>query len=382
MGGEIITGPSSTAQLTFLLGSEYGGLYAAAAALRAGGLHVGVPRPELANASIALHQPDHEHLWQWQALRRYFADLGLPPIAEVPEELLSAADRAYQGRTFAHCLARSLDGGTPFFYADHLGALALPLLIEAAGMLGVSWSAWFFFSHPGAEMARLRQERGVPPPLTEFAWRNVTAAALVHGGEAVRIVDMDSLSPAAWHSLSIEICGVHTPMPAHPRCPAPPQRSLLSPQTERLHEGLSGYAAGRTPWRALRDTARAARQAMAEQSGWQYFDCLDCGALDAQAQRLMARAEHLTSEEACGCGTGNGGDARDAAERELLRQQRDFAARLFLHDQCLRIRYQNSLEDLRSLHERELEALKEKFRRRHRRRKERLRRLMEKARAQ
>lgn len=344
-------------------------------------MNVGVPRPELANGAVSQHQPDHGHLWQWQALRRYFADFGLPPIAELPPALLSAEDRAYQARTFANCLGRSLDGGAPFFYADHLGALALPLLIEAAGILGVSWSAWFFFSHPGAEMARLRQERGVPLPLTEFIWRNVAAAAVVHGGEAVRLVDMDSLSPASWSSVSIEICGVPTPLPAQPHFPAPFERAPLSPLTFRLHEALAGHAAGCAPWSALRDAALVTRQAMAEQSGWQYFDCLDCGALDAQAERLLARAQHLAAKEAA-AGSGAGADARDAAERELLRQQRDFATRLFLHDQSLRVRYQNSLEDLRRLHERELAALKERIRHRHRRRKERLRRLMEKARPQ
>ena len=37
-------------QLIFLLGSEGSGLYTVARALRTGGLNVGEPRPELANA--------------------------------------------------------------------------------------------------------------------------------------------------------------------------------------------------------------------------------------------------------------------------------------------------------------------------------------------
>lgn len=370
----------STAQLTFLLGSELGGLYAVAAALRAGGLHVGVPRPELDNCSVALHQPDHAGLWQWQALRRYFADLGLPPIAEVPDALLSAEERAYQSRTFAHCLGRSLDGGVPFFYADHLGALALPLLIAAAGILGVSWAAWFFFSRPGAEISRLREERGVPIPLSEFVWRNVATAVVVRGGEAVRHVDMERLDAEAWRSLSTELCGSETPLPAHPICPAPSPGPVLSPRTVRLHEDLAAHAAGTAPWSVLHDTALSAHHAMAEQSGWQYFDCLDCGELDAQAQRLLTRAQNLTAEAASGLE--DVPDARDAAERELLQQQRDFATRLFLHDQSLRIRYQNSLEDQRRLHERELEALREAAKRRNRRRKERLQRLLERTRPQ
>lgn len=380
--GEIITESASTAQLTFLLGCEFGGLYAAADAFRAGGINVGVPRPELANTAVALHQPDHGNLWQWQALRRYFADLGLPPIAEVPPALLSAEHRSFQVRTFARCLGRSLDRGSPFFYADHLGALALPLLIEAAGQLGVSWAAWFFFSHPGAEMNRLRQERGVPLPLSEFVWRNVAACAVVHGGEAVGFVDMASLNPASWERLSTRICAAPTPLPAWPHSPAPFPRPPLSPHTVRLYEALVEHAAGKAPWSVLHAAALAAHQAMEEQSGWQYFDCLDCGALDAQAQRLLARAQHLGAEAAS---LGDGPpeeDPRGTAERELLRQQRDFATRLFLHDQSLRIRYQNSLEDLRRLHAREIEALKEQGRRRHRRRKERLRRFMEKARPQ
>ena len=73
-------------------------------------------------------------------------------------------------------------------------------------------------------------------------------------------------------------------------------------------------------------------------------------------------------------------DLLDAAQRELLRQKQDFAARLFLHSQSLRIRYQNALEDMRLRHESELAALKEAARRGSRRRKELLRRLLEKAR--
>ncbi|WP_308620487.1 hypothetical protein [uncultured Desulfovibrio sp.] len=374
------------AQLIFLLGSEGGGVYTVARALRGSGLNVGEPRPELANRAIVRHQPDHGHLWQWQALRRYFGEFGLPPIAEIPADLLSPEARAYYAGTFARCLGQSLAVGAPFVYADHMGALALPLLVEAAGMLGVSWAAWFFFSHPAGEVARLRQERGVPAPLAEFVWRNVAAAAIVHSHEGLRCVDMDALSPAVWHGVYAEITGTEAPPPPPLPAPsAPPAGERLSPGTLRLHAALTDYAAGRTSWAVLRETALAARHAQEAQNGWQYVDCLDCGELDAQARRLLAHARAV-AEEAAATDAPDAGAATEAplemAERELLCQRQEFATRLFLHNQSLRIRCQNALEDLRQRHARELQALKETARRRCKRRKERLRRLLEKARIQ
>lgn len=364
------------AQLIFLLGSECGGLYAAAGALRGSGLNVGVPRPELANPALVRHQPDHGHLWQWQALRRYFSDLGLPPIAEVPPDRLSPEERAYYAGTFARCLRRSLEVGTPFVCADHLGSLALPLLAEAAAMIGVSWSACFFFSHPAGEMALLRRDRGVPLPLAEFVWRNVATSAIVHSREGMRCVDMDALSPAAWRALYAEITGSDAPaVPPLPVPMVPPASVTLSAGTVRLYEGLSGYAAGRISWSELRGTAREEYRAQQEQNGWQYVDCLDCGELDAQARRLLMQARAVAG------GEGAEADPSEDAEREGLRREQDFAARLFLHNQSLRIRCQNALEDMRQRHEQELAALKEAARRRSRRRKERLRRLLEKERA-
>ena len=133
---------------------------------------------------------------------------------------------------------------------------------------------------------------------------------------------------------------------------------------------------------ALREAALTAHRAQVEQNGWQYVDCLDCGELDAQARRLLARAGAVAGTEPASGTPGQEGtaDLLDAAQRELLRQKQDFAARLFLHSQSLRIRYQNALEDMRLRHESELAALKEAARRRSRRRKELLRRLLEKAR--
>lgn len=373
------------AQLIFLLGSEGGGVYTVAGALRGSGLNVGEPRPELANRAIVRHQPDHGHLWQWQALRRYFGELGLPPIAEVPADLLSPAEREYYAGTFARCLGQSLAVGAPFAYADHLGALALPLLVEAAGMLGVSWAAWFFFSHPAGEVARLRQERGVPAPLAEFVWRNVAAAAIVHSREGLRCVDMDALSPASWRKVYAEITGTEAaPPPPLPAPPVPPAGERLSPGTLRLHAALADYAAGRTSWTGLRETALAARHAQEEQNGWQYVDCLDCGELDAQARRLLAHAQAVAGAPATDAPDAGAAteDPLELAERELLRQRQEFATRLFLHNQSLRIRCQNALEDLRQRHAREVQVLKETTRHRCKRRKERLRRLLEKARGQ
>lgn len=360
--------------LFFLLGSEYGGLYSVARGISRLGLNAGSPLPGLANRFATRHQPDHAELWLWQALRRFFEDIGLPPVAEPPPGILSGDDRAYYARNFARCMGKSLAGGV-FCYADHLAALALPLLFRAADMLGANWKAWFFFSSPAREISFLKNEKGAPPPLTEFVWRNTAAAAAVH--KRISFVDLDNFDREKWEKLLREIS------PDIGDCGEPPECGTecetdgvkLSSLTANLYRELVRSASAGVSTEKLRHEASCARAAQAEQNGWQYLDYLDCGELDARARRLLS---HPETDRACHAQERGTDIISDDMEREQMRLRHDFATQLFLHNQSLRRHYLNCLEDERQIHEREIAALREKYARLGLRHKNRLRILFDK----
>lgn len=96
--------------LVLLMGSECSGVHALAKALSDLGLPCGQPFASLRNPLTIRHMPSHGGLWYWSAIRRFFEDMGLPPIAEVPEERLSPEEWEYYSRLIARCLGQSLQG--------------------------------------------------------------------------------------------------------------------------------------------------------------------------------------------------------------------------------------------------------------------------------
>ena len=338
----------SNPRLLLFMGSECGGLYALAKTFGSMGLPCGLPFASLRNPLTVRHMPSHGGLWYWSAIRRFFEDMGLPPIAEVPEDRVSPEEREYYTRLVARCLGQSLQGGS-FLCADHLTPLVLPLVLEAVEALKARVELYFFFSHPAREVAALRHNQGQAARLTEYAWRNTAAAAIRHGGQRVRFIEADALDATAWQSLAREILEFFgpdaPPLPesfSAPRVePLPPVgEAALSPLTRQLYEALRAHTRGEGR-QALEEAGNAVYSAHVEQSGWQYVDCLDCGTLNSHARRLLAqagqsaRAGQPEAPEAC--------DPRlpddqagwlallDATERKLLEARQDFESKLFLH---------------------------------------------------
>lgn len=383
--------------LVLLMGSERSGIYTLTKSFSELGLRCGYPRASLRNPLTIRHMPPHGGLWYWSAIRRFFEDMGLPPIAEVPAERLSPEEREYYSRLVARCLEQSLQGKS-FLCTDHLTSLALPLVLRAVEEMNIHMEMYFFFSHPVREMAALRREQGQALQLSEYIWRNTAAAAIRHGGQRIHIIEADALDATAWRSVAREILECFgpdvPPLPEHfslPRMEPLPslEESALSPLTRQLYEALRAHVRGEN-WQTLEAAAHTVYMAQVEQSGWQYVDCLDCGTLDAHAKRLLAQAGELEKSvqqdtpAECGCQLpDNQADWRallDASERKLLEARQDFEYRLFLHSDSLHRHYMHRLEDERRLQAQAVCEEKEKMRQRRKRHSVRLRALWEKLR--
>lgn len=387
----------SNPRLLLFMGSECGGLYALAKTYGSMGLRCGLPFGSLRNPLTIRHMPPHGALWYWSAIRRFFEDMGLPPIAEVPEDRVSPEEREYYTRLVARCLGQSLQGGS-FLCADHLTPLVLPLVLEAVEALKVRVELYFFFSHPAREVAALRRNQGQAARLSEYVWRNTAAAAIRHGGRRLHFIEADALDATAWRTVAREILEFFGPdapqLPENFSAPClEPLPSLdetaLSPLTRQLYGALRAHARGED-WQTLEAAAQTAYAAQMEQSGWQYVDCLDCGTLDAHARRLLAQAGRTPQAgqteptEIC---SGlpplpeNQADwlaLLDAAERKLLEARQDFESRLFLHSDSLHRHYMHRLEDERRLQAQAACREKENMRQRRKRHSARLRVLWKK----
>lgn len=375
------------------MGTERGGLYPMTKAFGESGLPCGAPLGMLRSTLASMHMPAHRHFWYWNALRRLFADMGLPPIAPVPPDRMTPEERGYYVTLLARCLMQHANNAA-FICADHLTALALPLVAEALAALPVRTEMLFFFSHPAAEIRTLRLEQGQAPRLSEFVWRNTVAAAVLHGGANIHFVETDCADSASLRSLADEVSAFTGMRLAAPRLPAPPPSALshdgpsLSPLTVELYEALRDATRGGAR-EVLRKAAVKVHEAQWEQNGWQYLDCLDCGGIDSHARLLLAQSGRTAdSAEERGPVTpetlalpqdeADWPELLDAAERRLLEARQDFETRLFLHTDSLSRYYAEQLEDARRLHARELELLRERCRKSRKRRHARLRRLLPK----
>lgn len=382
--------------LVLLMGSECSGIYTLTKSFSELGLRCGQPFASLRNTLTIRHMPPHGGLWYWSAIRRFFEDMGLPPIAEVPEERLSPEAREYYIRLVARCLGQSLHGKS-FICADHLTPLILPLVLRAVEEMNIHMEMYFFFSHPAREMEALRREQGQAFKLSEYVWRNTAAAAIRHGGRRLHVIEADALDGPAWQTVACEILELfgpdapalseHFTTPHMEPLPAL-EESALSPLTRQLYGALHAYTQGKN-WQMVETAAQTVYTLHVEQGGWQYVDCLDCGTLDAHAKRLLAQTGQSVQAGAYmpdGCSTrlpDNQADwlaLLDGAERKLLEARQDFESRLFLHSDSLHRYYMHRLEDERLLHGQAASREKENMRQRRKRHSARLRALWEKLR--
>lgn len=353
------------------------------------GFRVGIPNKELNNPHATRHQPGHEALWYWRAIRRFFEDMGLPPIAEIPEDRLSYEERKYYTRTFARSLGQSLDGDS-FICCDTLTSLVLPLVHEAVQLSCVNCREWFFFSNPAMAVWQLKHDNGTPPKLAEFTWRNIAAAAGRHNHGSIRFINMDSMDHPTWQNLLEEISHYYgCPMPRNLTLPVPvvpyAECELLSPRTLNLYEAMRVHSAGMADWRDLAKIATETWQSQVEENGWQYLDCLDCGEMDAHARRLLDGAVYdgndpdmplaATDEETWL-------NLLDSAERKLLQAKQDYETRLFLQAQSISIKYMNCLADERLINKQNQDRISEKRKKIAQRRKNRYRKLFAKTKSQ
>lgn len=376
-------------KLLIFMGTQCGGMREVANALRRHGFRVGLPAKEIENPHATRHQPTHEQLWYWRAVRRFFEDFGLPPIAEIPDDRLSCMEQEYYVRAFARSLGRSLDHEA-FICADHLTSLVLPLLYQAVQLLEVECRTWFFFAHPASEVWQLKHQEGIPPRLAEFAWRNMAAAAGRHNRGNIHFIDMDGLDQGNWQKLLADIsafygCAIPENLPM-PVITSPFTGNMLpAAGTMELYETMRAHATEEADWRNLARVAKKAWIAQVEQNGWQYLDCLDCGEMDAHSKRLLdGTTDKMDSPNlpVCPAGDETWADLLDNAERELLQARQEYETRLFLQAQSLSQEYINCLTDVRLLNRQNEDHLLEKRKRIAKRRKARYRKLFEQIKSQ
>ena len=376
-------------KLLLFMGTERSGVYALARTFSAMKLPCGFPLANLRNPLAVRHMPPYPQLWYWSAVRRIFEELGLPAIAEIPEDRVSPEERALFVRTIARCLQKHLITES-FLCGDHLTALVLPFVKAAVAQINIVVQPYLFFTHPAREIAILGREQGQPAALTEFMWRNTLVAALRHARPDWRILDADSLDRSGWQVLAADIvqalrpgqqCIVPTGLPAQE--PLPPQGSVhLSAQTLELYAALQDLAAGKVSLDEVKSVAQDMHALQVEQNGWQYAGCLDCGTLHQHAQRLLAQAEpeeeHADDLSPLLPDTEQGWLALlEEMEQKLLSARRDYDTALFLHSDSLHRHYMHLLEDERQLCATEIAREKAAARQRSRRHTARVRAVVE-----
>lgn len=371
--------------LILLMGSEAGGLYQIGVTFRRMGLPCRTPVASLREPVASRKLPAHHHLWYWNAVRRFFEDFNLPPIAPVPLDRITPEEFEYYSRLFTRSLASFLVEQS-FICADHLTALVLPFLLSGMEKRGTPVDMVYCFSNPAQEAALLRQKFGQAPALSEYVWRNSGVAAILTGGKRIRFYDWGEDDFASWNLLTDEILEFFPQMqPLRSRHAAWqfPERTRfpadlpLSQPTVELYDSLRAYVKKEIEWHELEAVAQKLHVLQVEQDGWQYVNCLDCSGLRNQAKRLLNQDEYYV----CGDGSQLPQDNTNAyalpddqagwaalvdeAERALLAARQNFERELFLQCDSLHRFYLHCLSDERKL--REVDKLEEEDRRRERR---------------
>lgn len=369
------------------MGTEAGGVYNLAGSFRKAGLSCGLPYAYVRNPLAVRHMPPHAGHFFWSVIRRFFEDFGLPPIAQIPADRISAEQKLYYTRLLARCISRSMEGES-FIIADHLAAFVLAMVNEALTILEVESDAYFFYTAPEREIAALTETQGQPPKLTEFIWRNTLTSAIRQGGQNVKFIAVDMQTPESWAELIMAICKFYgqTELAKKPPLPVPrllPSALNLSPLTTNLYAALLDYSSGGS-WERLQAAANAAWEAQEAQNGWQYWDSLDCGSLHPHAKRLLSIAGKIdaaseVSQDDCIWPEAQAGwqALLDKAERKLLDMRADYEYKLFLHSDSVHKFYQQRLTDEILLMRQKEAELRMNMRKRRKRHAKRVRKLFD-----
>lgn len=371
---------SPVSRLILILGTDAEACARVASSLRKAGLSAGWPFPVFENPLSGMRMPAHGALVFWRAVRRFFGDLGLPPIAEPPQALISAMRFEFQVGLFRRIFLQMLQNG-PYVCADHLASLMLPVLRDALAAEQIRYRSYFLFSNPAREMAALAS-KGQPAQLSEFVWRNIVASAVRHGGSEISFINIEEENNEPVKRMLQDICAFYG-LETMPEIILPPlaqplryaDATRLSPLTARLYENLLAYAR-HGAWRGLEEAAFAAYAAQAEQNGWQFWNCLDCGDLRSCADLMLNEGNGMQAGESCGQEDESAETSPlEKLQMRMLELEQEFAAKLFMHTDSLSRFYADQLDDLRARHELEMLAFKERCDRYRERRKIRLRKL-------
>lgn len=348
-----------SSRLIVFTGFEYDGLYSLTKKLKDIGLRCGIPNISLSNPFLAAKMPIHSGLWFWQATQRFFGDMGLPPIAEVPRDLVSPESHEYYVNLFARSLFKLLDNGS-FICADHKIALIFPLIFEAIEKLncnGIETKIYFFFANPRRGIAEANRKAGAPFPLGEFIWRNTVAAAGRHSSGNIKFVEIDRLDEKSTTALFEEIINFYGVGDLHKKI-----RPLVMPACDYripIHKySWNIYQALQTnDHKMLEKIAEEVYEAQSAQNGWQYIKCLDChDFLETENKTLAFANLPLCQEEkdyddlSLDMNNDSWVNLLDEAERKLLVCNQDHAARLFMFADSLSNFYNNRLDDEKILH--------------------------------
>lgn len=381
--------------LILFMGSEEGGIYKIVQACKFLKLPCGTPFAVLDEPLAARKLPAHHYLWYWTAIRRFFEDMGLPPIAPVPLNRITPEETAYYSRLFARTLGNVFDKQS-FICADHLTSLVLPFVLAGMQKRNIPVHLFFFFSHPAREIALMRQTRGQAPQLGEFIWRNTAVSAILSGGKNIRFYQTDNLGRADWLRLMEEVTSFfpHADSSRVKDLVFPldeffflDDSYILSPLTVQLYDALRAYSRDEGGWKELEEVARKLSKLETDQNGWQYVNCLDIGIMQAHARQLINRGVILDDAnmesvcakdcEICGIPSDQAGWAMllESTERQLLRARQNFERELFLQCDNLHHFYMRALADEKTLLEQSRQEARERNRQRRLRHKSRLRSL-------
>ena len=133
--------------LILFMGSEASGLYQYAGIFKNMGIPCGMPYAFLRSTLAAKRMPSHEYHSYFSAIRRFFGDLGLPPIAEAPPDRIGRSEFEYYSNLVCRCLL-SHTAKNPYLCADHLTALVLPFVLQAIDPGTIRLKSYFFFTNP------------------------------------------------------------------------------------------------------------------------------------------------------------------------------------------------------------------------------------------
>lgn len=350
-------------------------MYPFVSQLRTLGVKCGAPVPRLHKPLASKFAPQHANLWYWEAVRRIFEELGLPPIAEIPVSRISCEARDCYVRMLARCLGRHL-GEDCYICADHLTAFLLPFVLDAFKYIDVSVCVYLFVSHPASEIARRKYAVGQPASLTEFIWRNTIVSAIRYGNENIQILDSESFVTDTITKLfddmsfpaSSEIVEKISSIPAD-TIKIDTSNISLSPYTTTLYEALRRYQRGESEWKALLSVADDIYTTGEQFNGWQFVDCIESSIINGYADHLAAnsyglleggREDKLVADE-----KEEWMLLLESAERRLMEARQDFDAELFANADSLHKYYSRMIEDERQLSEQKITLVQRELMKQH-----------------